>query len=74
LGPAVADPVLVDLLDGRIYKVAGRRGSGTVILENLPLTDYPLVLCNRSLLEMVPADPPPRLPGGLEYAAADSSP
>lgn len=72
--PPLDHPVLVDLLDGRVYELQGRRGKGTTTLENLPLTDYPLVLCNRALVEVVPADPRPQLPGGRQYTPTDSSP
>lgn len=39
------DPVLVDLLDGKVYQIG--RGAGGVF-PALPLADYPMVVCERS--------------------------
>ena len=47
---APSDPVLVDLLRGGIYSVSPpKANAGRVTFSNLPLVDYPLVLCSKSL-------------------------
>ncbi|MCX6910069.1 MAG: hypothetical protein NTY01_18780 [Verrucomicrobia bacterium] len=48
-GAAIKQPVLVDLLDGNVYALP--RGTR---FENLPLADSPLVLCDRSAVEIKP--------------------
>ena len=51
----IADPVLVDLLDGRVYALdAPARREGRTVFDNLPLGDSPLVLCSRRLVELTP--------------------
>jgi len=46
------DAILVDLLDGRVYQVPPPRDAGgTATFENLPLSDSPLVLCARAVVE-----------------------
>jgi len=48
-------PVLVDLLDGRVYQIAAsQKDGGTKVFENLPLADSPLVLCDRKLAGLAP--------------------
>jgi hypothetical protein len=47
---APKNPVLVDLLDGRIYAANSRRGGNAVTFEGLPLADSPLVLCDRAIV------------------------
>lgn len=46
-------PVLVDLLRGGVYEIkdAVRREAGRVVFRNLPMTDYPLVITDRSALQ-----------------------
>jgi len=52
---APPDPVLVDLLDGRVYTVSSSSISGgKATFEHLPLTDYPVVLCGRGIVEFAP--------------------
>ena len=42
----LVDPVLVDPLDGSVYKLSYTSDRGSVAsLEKLPLADYPLVVC-----------------------------
>lgn len=44
-------PVLADLLTGRTYTVAaGKKDGDTLVFENLPLTDYPLVLTDAAVV------------------------
>ena len=51
----IDQPVLVDLLDGRVYQITASGGdNGKLTFENLPLADSPMVLCDRSLVESVP--------------------
>jgi hypothetical protein len=49
----IRNPVLVDLLKGGVYaiKEVVRTQQGCVGFKNLPLTDYPLVITDRSALE-----------------------
>lgn len=52
---AIPQPVLVDLLDGRVYSVEPViRNVGGTVFENLPVADSPLVLCSRTLVELKP--------------------
>jgi hypothetical protein len=53
-GAVIKQPVLVDLLDGNVYAVSGQSQSGQLKFENLPLADSPLVLCDRSAVELKP--------------------
>jgi len=53
-GEAIRQPVLVDLLDGRLYAVEGVEREGRTAFEALPVGDSPLVLCSRRLLEVIP--------------------
>jgi hypothetical protein len=51
-GQRFQDAVLVDLLDGRVYRPAhSSSADGETIFGNLPLTDSPLILCDRSAVE-----------------------
>jgi len=46
-------PVLVDLLDGRVYEAVGRRSTdGSIVFDALPLADSPLVLCSASVVPL----------------------
>ncbi len=47
-GAEIAQPVLVDLLDGGVYKLPHETRSGQLWIKDLPLADSPLVLCDRS--------------------------
>lgn len=49
----LAQPVLVDLLDGGVYATPHEVRAGQLCLENLPLADSPLVLCSRDAVEVV---------------------
>jgi len=47
------DPVMIDLLDGKVYEIGFIEKSGLqTSLRNLPLADYPLVICERPLVKM----------------------
>ncbi len=51
---APKQPVLVDMLRGGVYSLSNsRRENGRVSFTNLPLTDYPLVLVDRSQIRLV---------------------
>ena len=53
----IDQPVLVDLLDGRVYQIiASGRDNGRLTFEDLPLADSPMVLYDRSLVELVPVN------------------
>ena len=48
------EPVLVDLLDGRVYRpVCQSSAVGKMTFENLPLADSPLILCSRTTVELL---------------------
>ena len=50
---ALRDPVLVDMLRGGVYAVSYRSDQDdTVVYFGLPLTDYPLVLTERTSIEL----------------------
>lgn len=53
-GDAILQPVLVDLLDGRVYAVNAVEREGQTVFEGLPVADSPVVLCSRRLVEMMP--------------------
>ena len=53
-GTTIPDPVLVDLLDGRVYAVDAVQHEGRTVFEGLPLSDSPVVLCSRRLVELMP--------------------
>lgn len=55
-GVAIKQPVLVDLLDGRVYSVPAEACPGEARFANLPLADSPLVLCDRSAVELLPME------------------
>ncbi len=47
----LAEPVLADLLSARIYEVkSARRGGGSWDLGPLPLTDWPLLIADKSVI------------------------
>jgi polysaccharide biosynthesis protein PslG len=48
----MAEPVLVDLLSGQVYKTGKATFSdGWWKIENLPLTDYPLIVTDKSVVQ-----------------------
>ncbi len=50
---APKQPVLVDMLRGGVYTLSNsRRENGRVVFTGLPLTDYPLVLVDRSQISL----------------------
>jgi hypothetical protein len=52
---AIPQPVLVDLLDGRVYSVESvAHGDAGTVFQSLPLSDSPLVLCNRPFVQLEP--------------------
>jgi len=53
-GATIAQPVLVDLLDGNVYALPRETQPGQNKFENLPLADSPLVLCSRAAVELKP--------------------
>ncbi len=63
-GKLIRNPVLVDLLRGGVFTVndAVRTEQGCTAFKNLPLTDYPLVITDRSALRE-------RFAGCLELAS-----
>jgi len=53
MGVAYADPVLVDLLDGNAYTIQMSAGAdGTIVFHDIPLVDYPLLIIERSEVEL----------------------
>ncbi len=53
----IEKPILLDMLTGKIHRIltwdAGDR-YGVSIFRNLPLTDYPLVICDETALPWIP--------------------
>ena len=51
----IRNPVLIDMLSGKIYRIGSWKPDkfgALYIFENLPLTDYPLVVCDESAVTM----------------------
>ena len=53
-GKPIDNPVLVDLLDGRVYAVNPIEHECRMVFEGLPVGESPVVLCSRRLLEVIP--------------------
>ncbi len=51
-GAELAQPVLVDLLDGNVYALPHEIRPGQLHIQNLPLADSPLVVCSRDAVEL----------------------
>ena len=51
-GGELAQPVLVDLLDGGVYALPHEVRPGQLRFEKLPLADSPLVVCSREAVEL----------------------
>lgn len=49
---AIADPVLVDPLSQRVYRISGKSDGGVLAIAGLPLLDYPLLVTDRSVVPM----------------------
>ncbi len=48
----MTEPVLIDMLSGQIYKPEKATFSdGWWKIENLPLTDYPLIVTDKSVVQ-----------------------
>ena len=45
-----SDPVLVDLLNGRVYQLEVEKGDNTSTFSNLPLADYPMLIVEKEEL------------------------
>ena len=55
----IRNPVLIDMLSGKIYRIGSWKPDkfgALYIFENLPLTDYPLVVCDESAIAMTTAE------------------
>ena len=50
---ALAEPVLADLLTGEVFSADISMRDGCLRAQELPIAEYPLVLCDRSLREMI---------------------
>lgn len=48
----MAHPVLLDLFTGEVFACEARMSNGCLRAENLPIAEYPLVLCDSSLISM----------------------
>lgn len=42
-------PVLADLLTGKVHEIAAQTSGGSYVFSGLPLTDYPLVITDRAV-------------------------
>lgn len=49
----INSPVLIDLLDGSMYDVSDHivMNDSMLVLENLPVTEYPLIICDSGVFE-----------------------
>ena len=46
-------PMLVDLFTGEAYSVcAEETGAGLIAIKDLPIAEYPMMLCDRSAFEI----------------------
>lgn len=45
------EPVLVDLLHGDVYQLQAGRSTFCCSLKGMPVTDYPMLICDKSALE-----------------------
>ncbi len=53
-GASFREPVLVDLLSGKVYALKGMRTeSGAVVLPGLPLADYPFAVVERDMIGII---------------------
>jgi hypothetical protein len=50
-GAAIRDPVLVDLLSGEVYGVKSRTEGGAMIIEGVPLADYPMAILSKQSVQ-----------------------
>ncbi len=49
----IDSPVLIDMLDGDVYEIKPSSIQGnTVKFEGLPYADYPMVICDKSAIEI----------------------
>jgi len=48
---SISDPVIVDLLGGKIYKAKTSTKGKELIVKGVPLTDYPIALVSREIKE-----------------------
>ena len=54
----ITDPVLVDLLDGRVFNIqVTTDASGTLVFPDLPLADYAFVIVSRAAVTIQPTAP-----------------
>ena len=51
-GATIDNPVLVDPLSQRVYRLAGKSTGGKLTVIDLPLLDYPLLLTDRSVVPL----------------------
>ena len=54
----IRDPVLVDMLAGDIFPLSFQKDGPLLAFSGLPLTDWPLVICDRAAVETVPVPAP----------------
>ncbi|OQA88988.1 MAG: Beta-xylosidase [Lentisphaerae bacterium ADurb.Bin242] len=55
LSNSFRNPVLIGMLTGEVYPLRIHKTGPLLELTGLPLTDYPLVICDRDAVEIVPA-------------------
>ena len=49
----MAEPVLADLFTGEVFSAGIAMQDGCLRAQGLPIAEYPLVLCDRSMLETI---------------------
>ena len=53
-GMTFNDPVMIDLIEGTVFACKDFEETETgIVFRNLPLTDFPLVICDRSMITII---------------------
>lgn len=52
----IEKPVLIDMLSGKVYRImkSGKKNSPLMDIQKLPLTDYPIIICDESVYPYIP--------------------
>lgn len=50
----LTDPILIDMYNGTVYSISGKRDeNGNTVYEDLPLAEYPFIICDRDMFEII---------------------
>ena len=50
----ITSPVLIDPYNGNVYEINASRFFKGIEVRNLPVAEYPLVICDRGMFHIVP--------------------